>query len=152
MYALQLDRRTDRLSALDSTLSAAPASMRPPHAVPPYPRYPLHAAPPPAHGSFDMSPPGLIRDGEEGYQSLPQSPLDAAFPGAVGLDAAALGAGADPLDAICRSYVDAEYAGAGAAACQFDNSGLTAAAAPAYAHGLPDALASANSHAYVSLP
>ena len=98
-----------------------------------------------------MSPPGLIRD-EEGYQSLPQSPLDAAFPGAVGLDAA-LGAGADPLDTICRSYVDVEYA-AGAGPCQFDSSGLAgaAAAATAYGHGLPDALGgAAHQGPYVSV-
>ena len=94
-----------------------------------------------------MSPPGLIRD-EEGYQSLPQSPLDAAFPSSVGLDAA-LGAGADPLDTICRSYVDVEYAGAGA--CQFDSSGL-AGAATAYGHGLPESLGGATHQGpYVSV-
>ncbi|EKM53560.1 uncharacterized protein PHACADRAFT_259985 [Phanerochaete carnosa HHB-10118-sp] len=46
-------------------------------------RYQLHPA---TSQSFDMSPPGLIRD-EEGYQSLPQSPLDAVFPNTIALSA-----------------------------------------------------------------
>ena len=138
----------DRLGALDGSLTAAAASssVRAPPPASHYSRYPLHASS--SQGSFEMSPPGLIRDGEEGYQSLPQSPLDAAFPGSVGRDAA-LGAGADPLDTICRSYVDAEYAGAGA--CQFDSSGLAGAAA-ATAYGLPETLGGASHQApYVSV-
>ncbi|TCD65389.1 hypothetical protein EIP91_002722 [Steccherinum ochraceum] len=34
-------------------------------------------------GAFEQYPPELIRDGEDGYTSLPQSPLDFAFPTAI---------------------------------------------------------------------
>ena len=127
---------------LDSSLAATASSSARAHSAQ-YSRYPLHSS------SSINHPPGLIRDGEEGYQNLPQSLLDSAFPGTVGLDAA-LGAGADPLDTICRSYVDVDYAGAGA--CQFDNTGVAASLAGAgTAYGLPDTLSNPSQHPYVSV-
>ncbi|THG95315.1 hypothetical protein EW026_g6315 [Hermanssonia centrifuga] len=68
-----------------------------------------HQQPSHRRDAFEL-PPGLIHAGEDGYASLPQSPLDMTFGGIN----ASLGssAGADPADSICRSYVDMDYSGA----------------------------------------
>lgn len=74
---------------------------------------------------FDL-PPALIHPGEDGYASLPQSPLDLAF---------GAGAGADPVDSICRSHVDLDYT---AGAC-FDNTlanGASGLVGPGYGLGV----------------
>ena len=70
-----------------------------------------HFVPPPIHtssympSSYDM-PPDLIRDGEEGYASLPQSPLDFAFPTAITSGVMHSDPAAGLPQTICRSYVD----------------------------------------------
>lgn len=117
---------------------------------PSYNRYQLHPAQ--SHAPYDMSPPGLIKDGEEGYASQPQSPLDMTFPMSI---SSTLGArGADPLATICRSYVDAEYPGP----CQYDTTSVTSTMSPlaggaSYGHGLhvSDGLSHPGQPPYVSL-
>lgn len=116
----QLDR--DRYAPVDSL--HPPAAPR----LPAY-RYALHPTP----ASFELSPPGLIRDGEDGYASLPQSPLDAVFP-AASVDSALIGSGALLGGALCKPY-ELEYAAAApvdpaGAACHFDAGGGGAAYAP----------------------
>ena len=150
-----MDRRNDYDNMLDGSIpnaTAAAASSSSAHTGSHhYPRYQLH--PSPSQGSFDMTPPGLIRDGEEGYASLPQSPLDAVFPGSVALGSA-LGAGAGPLDGVCKNYVDVGFTGS-AAACQFDGAGVPAplagaGAAAGYGAALPDNLSHSAHQSYVS--
>lgn len=55
--------------------------------------------------SYD-APPDLIRDGEEGYNSLPQSPLDYAFPTSITSGMMAGDPAAVLPQTICRSYLD----------------------------------------------
>ena len=130
---LQVDRsrNLERLfdNAMSTSSSQTMAHMGSHHYQP---RYQLH---PTSSQSFDMSPPGLIRDGEEGYQSLPQSPLDAVFPNSMALGAT-MSTGADPLAGMAKSYVDMDYTG------QFDSSAAPAvlgAASAGYGHGLAHA-------------
>lgn len=70
------------------------------HFVPPPIQTPSYVA-----SSYDM-PPDLIRDGEEGYASLPQSPLDFAFPPSITSGVMHPDPAAGLPQTICRSYVD----------------------------------------------
>lgn len=148
----QLDRVNDYDGLLDASMSnAAASSSSTAHATSQqYARYPM--GPTSSQASFDMSPPGLIRDGEEGYASQPQSPLDAVFPGALAMGAA-LGAGTDPLGGMCKGYADVDFTGS--AGCHFDGVGVPAGlagagAAAAYAPRLSDSLAHPGHQPYVS--
>ncbi|KAK7691360.1 hypothetical protein QCA50_004758 [Cerrena zonata] len=70
------------------------------HFIPPPIQTPSYVA-----SSYDM-PPDLIRDGEEGYASLPQSPLDFAFPPSITSGVMHTDPAAGLPQTICRSYVD----------------------------------------------
>jgi hypothetical protein len=141
----QLDRVNDFDGLLDASMSRTAASSSRSQ------QYCRYAAPSSSQASFDMTPPGLIRDGEEGYASQPQSPLDAVFPGGVGLEAA-LSAGADPLSGMCKSYGDVDFTGS--AACQFDNVGVPSSftSTGTYVPRLSDSLAHPGHQPYVSVP
>ena len=90
---------------------------------------------------FDVSPaPGLIRDGEEGYASLPTSPLDLTFPGVVhqaqhtpsGLPTP------EPVSSLCGAFNEVPYP------TSFDVNGLSGVAYGA--HAQTDGLHSPTGH------
>ena len=96
--------------------------------------------------SFEL-PPGLIHAGEDGYASLPQSPLDLSF----GTSAGGIVPGADPVDSVCASYAGCNLEYSGATPAIYDPSTTTGGATTGLVGpGYGVNVAAAGVHHYVS--
>lgn len=80
------------------------------------------------HPSAYDIPPELIQPGDEGYTSLPQSPLDLAF----GASAAGIAPGADPVENMCASYAGCNIDYPGAAPSIYDADAASGLVGPGY--------------------